>query len=122
MKEIYPQFVTCSSSRKCHDKQCGASHAVTMTLADDKDFIRLAGQRLKVVREALDLTQEKLAEALGVTRSAVNNWEKGIRMPGPAAMSRMAGRYGISLDWIYRGDMSGLRVSLAEKIGVTKAD
>ncbi|MCQ2486295.1 MAG: helix-turn-helix domain-containing protein [Clostridia bacterium] len=33
------------------------------------------GQRLKLARESADFTQEKLAEKLGVSRTAVARWE-----------------------------------------------
>ena len=33
------------------------------------------GQRIKTLREAKGMTQEQLAEALGVTRAAVSLWE-----------------------------------------------
>jgi len=41
---------------------------------------------LKRVREALGLTQQGLAESLGVTKGAVSRWEAGLRgIPEPAA-------------------------------------
>jgi len=36
------------------------------------------------IRERLDITQEELAEKVGVQRTAVCHWERGIRKPtGP---------------------------------------
>jgi DNA-binding transcriptional regulator YiaG len=41
---------------------------------------------LKRIREALGLTQEGLAESLGVTKGTVSRWEAGLRgIPEPAA-------------------------------------
>jgi transcriptional regulator with XRE-family HTH domain len=38
--------------------------------------------RLRELREAAGLTQTELAEQVGVLRSAVARWERGIREPG----------------------------------------
>lgn len=73
-------------------------------------------ERLASTREALDLTQEELAEQLGVSRSALGNWETGRNLPDVAAMDRFAERHRITLDWIYRGDPSALPRNLARKL------
>ena len=41
------------------------------------------GKRLAAVRRAHGLTQESLAEQLGVSRQAVAKWERGAALPGP---------------------------------------
>lgn len=41
------------------------------------------GKRLAAVRRAHGLTQESLAEQLGVSRQAVAKWERGASLPGP---------------------------------------
>ena len=42
-------------------------------------------QVLKKVRKSLDLTQEQLAQRLGVSFATVNEWENGKRKPSPLA-------------------------------------
>ena len=39
--------------------------------------IRL-GERIQALRKARGLTQEQLAQAMGVTVGAVSKWEKGV--------------------------------------------
>lgn len=80
------------------------------------DAMRVIGRRLRATREALGLTQEQLAQSIGVQRTAYRNWEIGERMPDPLAMTRLAERYGATLDWIYRGVIAGMAHSLAIKI------
>ena len=42
---------------------------------------------LRAIRASLDLTQEQLADRLGVSFSSVNRWEGGVNMPQKAARS-----------------------------------
>lgn len=43
-------------------------------------------------------------------------WEIGDRLPDPLAMARFCNTHGVSLDWIYRGDTSGLPSELRRLI------
>ena len=44
--------------------------------------------KVKIVREQLKLSQEKLAVMLGVSFATVNRWEKGRAMPSYKAQER----------------------------------
>ena len=46
---------------------------------------------LQAIRARLDLTQEQLAERLGVSFATVNRWEGGVTMPQKAARTAIAG-------------------------------
>ena len=72
------------------------------------EWNREVGLRLASTRNALGLTQEQLGNEINVSRTALGNWEKGIRLPDPAAIMRLAERFGIPMDWVYRGDPGGL--------------
>ena len=56
--------------------------------------------RLAEMRERKGWSQAELAEALGVTQSAVGNWESGIRTPRPQTLRRMAALFGVTIDYI----------------------
>lgn len=86
----------------------------------DDDKARVIGRRLAATREALDLTQEELAELIGVSRSALSNWELG-RLPDIEAMMRLGARRKIPLDWIYLGDDSQLPLSVARRLAENQA-
>ncbi len=60
------------------------------------DFAR----RLKRLRREAGLTQEELGRRLEVSRSAVANWEKGVRCPSPVTMRRIAVLFNVSSDYL----------------------
>lgn len=55
-------------------------------------------ETLKAHRTARHMSQEYLAEQLGVTRQAVSKWESGASEPSTANLLALAKLYGISLD------------------------
>ena len=76
---------------------------------------RMAGLRLKAVREVLGMTQESLAHVLGITRTALANWEGG-RLPDVRAMVRLSQKFQIPLDWIYAGALGHVAYDLAAQL------
>lgn len=52
---------------------------------------------LRAVREAAGLTQEQLAEAIGVTRQAVGNYETGVHKPS-VEVAKAIGQV-LNFDW-----------------------
>ncbi|MCW5749631.1 MAG: helix-turn-helix transcriptional regulator [Alphaproteobacteria bacterium] len=75
------------------------------------------GRRLRQAREALGLTQRELFEDLGVQEGRWSHWETGRRLPDPLVMARLAERHAVSLDWIYRGVLTGLPARLRRRLG-----
>lgn len=74
----------------------------------DPQELQEAGNRLKMARQALGLSQKDLYDALGVGASTWHNWETGKRGPDPFVMVGLTKLHGIMLDWIYVGDTNGL--------------
>ena len=64
------------------------------------------GQKLKEKRTALGLSQEQLAEQLGITRQTVANWEKGKTSPDIASVQKLSALYSVSLDELLKEDTS----------------
>ncbi|NFO71747.1 helix-turn-helix transcriptional regulator, partial [Clostridium botulinum] len=56
--------------------------------------------RLKGLREDRDLTQDQIADILKITRSAVANYENGIREPDISLLVKIADYFNISLDYL----------------------
>lgn len=62
------------------------------------------GARISEYRRQRNITQERLAEAMGVTSQAVSKWENDISCPDISVMPQLADYFGISLDRLMRGD------------------
>lgn len=79
------------------------------------------GDRMRMVREARGFPhQGAFAKLLGVSQSRYANWEQGLHpIPYDFAI-KIHGLTGANLDFLYRGDMSGLPAQLVEAL--TAAD
>lgn len=59
---------------------------------------RELGQRLRALREVRGYTQEQVAEACGVQRATVTQWESGRRRPRLEHLEIMADLYDVTVD------------------------
>lgn len=58
----------------------------------------IIGENIKKLRKARDITQEKLAEALNVSVTAVSKWERGETYPDITLVFPLAHYFGVSVD------------------------
>lgn len=56
------------------------------------------GEKLQALRKDRSLTQEELAEALFVSRTAVSKWESGRGYPGIDSLKAISRFFGVSID------------------------
>ena len=69
------------------------------------------------LRRAHGMTQEQLAEALGVTFASVSKWERGAATPDLRFLTEMADLFGVSLDAIVGFEVrDGSAAALKERI------
>lgn len=61
------------------------------------------GQRIKAARKRAGLTQQQLADAVGVGRVAIGHLETGERQPSLDLANRIAAALGTTLDALYGG-------------------
>ena len=61
------------------------------------------GQRLQKARKESGLSQEELAEQLGVSRQAVSKWENGVSDPSTSNLIALAKLYGLSAEELLEG-------------------
>lgn len=55
----------------------------------------LVGKRIREIREALGLTQEKLAFEIDMSKGHVSKLERGLQEPGVGTLQRVAERLGV---------------------------
>ena len=59
------------------------------------------GEKIKKLRKARQISQESLANALGVTFQAVSKWETGNTAPDLALIPPLASFFGVSIDELF---------------------
>lgn len=67
----------------------------------------MIGDRIKNLRKERGLTQQQLAEVLGVERSSVGKYETG-SLPSAEVMLRMAEYFSVSVDYLCEREEQGM--------------
>lgn len=57
--------------------------------------------RLVQLRKKRGLTQQQIADEIGVNRGSYSNWEKGKREPSFENLIKLADLLEVSLDWLF---------------------
>ena len=83
----------------------------------DTDFLKDMGQRIMVRRKSLRMTQEEMAEKLGVSAQMISNLELGKKAIRPENLARVCDVLGLSADFILTGTNTKTAVdAVAEKL------
>ena len=64
------------------------------------DHMLAFGKRIRAARERAGFTQEDVAEAVGVSRTAVTRWEQGVIEPKLRNLMAIAKKLGVSSDYL----------------------
>jgi transcriptional regulator with XRE-family HTH domain len=86
---------------------------------DTGDFAADVARRLRLTRVALgysDRQQNDFAAESGIAQSHYNKFEGGSRLLTLNVAMKLCHRWGLTLDWLFRGDPSGLPYKLANDI------
>lgn len=62
------------------------------------------GKFIAVCRKKQNLTQEQLAEKLGISKNAVSKWERGLNLPDASIMEDLCAILKISLNELFAGE------------------
>lgn len=78
--------------------------------------MKIFGEKLKNHRTRLNLTQQAVAEKIGVSAQAVSKWEAGDCLPDCFNLKELGDVYGVSLDILLETEKSGDIKAVSEKI------
>lgn len=85
----------------------------------ERELIERIAKLLRKRREELGFSQEEVAEALGVSRESLAQWERGERLPPTLHLQGLTWIYGIDEEDLLRGKLrykDGLEVLLPEGV------
>lgn len=74
------------------------------------------GARLKRTRQALGLSAAEFRKPARIAQNAYSQYETGARPLTLGAAIRLRAAYGLTLDWLFQGDASGLPHALALRV------
>lgn len=69
-------------------------------MPSDKEFLYGLGDKLRILREAKHLKQSHVAQHLGISTTAVSEYESEIKTPSLEVFARLAAFYDISADYL----------------------
>lgn len=72
--------------------------------------------RLKWHRDLIGFTQSEYADKAGLTRQQITNWESGDFQVGLSGARKLRKVYGLSLDFIYEGQVDALDITLRKAL------
>lgn len=73
-------------------------------------------ENIKLLRKRKKRSQEEVAKAIGITRSAYNSYENGVAEPGISLLLKLSEYYDVNLDKLVRVNLSELTESALAQI------
>jgi transcriptional regulator with XRE-family HTH domain len=73
-------------------------------------------ERLIATRKAIGLRQAEYAERAGIPNNTYNQYEQAKGRPSLDFAYKLCDEYGLTLDWIYNGDPSGLPYRITKNL------
>lgn len=98
-------------------KTLGQAKAAAMKMVRDPAWKKAVGARLVEGRDALGRSQANVAKALKISPQRLSNYETGSRPLDIELAVKLCDRFGLTLDYLYRGQIYGLPRELADRIG-----
>lgn len=72
----------------------------------EKDITMSIGEKIKKLRQEKNVSQAELGEIVGVHEKHISRYERGISRPSVEILRKMAGYFGVSIDFIVNEDNS----------------
>lgn len=97
---------------------CGEADGTPPYTPEDRVCIAEMGQRLRWVRDAYGLSQEAMAEMVGIHQTTWGYYERGERWPSRLHLVRMAGKLRITVKYLDDGDLTSVDPTVAIHIAL----
>lgn len=81
-----------------------------------------SGHRLLLLRQKLGLSQKKLSDLTGISRSYINDVEAGRSNPSANMVSQIASKTDVNIDWLMTGHGEMFRSAAGPKAGARPED
>jgi transcriptional regulator with XRE-family HTH domain len=78
--------------------------------------IAAIAHRLRATRESLGLKPSEVCRAAGIAPNTYSQWESATGRPSLDQAMKLCDVFGVTLDWIYRGNRTGLPFQLASAL------
>src|SRR6185312_1313915 len=86
----------------------------------DRSLAAIA-RRLTATREALEINQTELCRRAGIAKNTYNQLEKAKGRPSIDTAIRIRDTFGLTLDWIFLGDLPSIQGRLGAQIAARMA-
>lgn len=73
------------------------------------------GNQIKKYRNELEISQEKLAEKIYVSRQSISNWENDKNYPDINSLIRLSEVFQVSIDILIKGDLEKMKKEISKK-------
>ena len=70
----------------------------------DKEVVNMLAENLALLRNLRGMTQEEVAEVIGISRQSYSKWEQGETIPDIEKCDRLAKFYGVAIDALVHQD------------------
>ena len=64
----------------------------------------MLGERIRVIRKRLNLSQKKFAEILGISLITLQRYEKGEREPSSEVLVNIKQKFKVNMNWLLTGE------------------
>lgn len=86
------------------------------------DSVPAIAERLRTLRKAYGPTQVGFTARVGINQPTWNNWEREIGRISLDEAMKLVRAIGVTLDWIYRGETSTLRLDIQDRLREAESD
>ena len=78
------------------------------------------GEKIQYCRKKAGMSQDTLAEKIGVSRQAISKWELGEAMPEITNLATLAKEFGVSVDWLISEEEPAKKENVGESEDYSK--